>query len=335
MVYVAVAAAALLVLLPRPLGAVAGSTGNCTRHCGNISIPYPFGVEPGCYLDGFNLTCNRSHHQPRLFLGDGTIQVLEISIPNATVRVNSARVDILLGIKGANRTWGAGLGYAGPYFLSEDQNCLLTFGCNVLATLLEDGRLVGSCVALCPDYAPTSVAPAPTAAAHTYRNDVSPHDICSGGYCCHANLNPFSGAPPYGLQLHPTADAFSTNTGTSTCAYIVHVDYRFPRPVVMDECDALPPVVPAMLHWLAMGLLPASVATAFANKPVLILKLLGIFVSALMATKATLTSSMAATMELICLQAHCGLIIHLKKLLWDRRNGVERDGYASLSEDKK
>ncbi|KAK1662368.1 hypothetical protein QYE76_050527 [Lolium multiflorum] len=92
MVYVAVAAAVLLVLLPRPLGAVAGSTGNCTRHCGNISIPYPFGVEPGCYLDGFNLTCNWSHHQPKLFLGDGTVQVLEISIPNATVRVNSARV---------------------------------------------------------------------------------------------------------------------------------------------------------------------------------------------------------------------------------------------------
>ncbi|KAM0892077.1 hypothetical protein ACQ4PT_025975 [Festuca glaucescens] len=249
MVYVAVAAAVLLVLLPRPLGAVAGSTGNCTRHCGNISIPYPFGVEPGCYLDGFNLTCNRSHHQPKLFLGDGTVQVLEISIPNATVRVNSARVDILLGIKGANRTWGTGLGYAGPYFLSEDQNYLLTFGCNVLATLLEDGRLVGSCVALCP----TSVAPAPTAAAHTYRNDVNPHDICSGGYCCHANLNPFSGGPPYGLQLHPIADAFSTNTGTSTCAYILHVDYRFPRPVVMDECDALPPVVPAVLHWLITG----------------------------------------------------------------------------------
>jgi len=41
--------------------AVAGTDpgSNCTRSCSNISIPYPFGVEPGCYhAPGFNLSCH-------------------------------------------------------------------------------------------------------------------------------------------------------------------------------------------------------------------------------------------------------------------------------------
>jgi hypothetical protein len=65
---------------------------NCTRSCGNISIPYPFGIETGCYhAGGFNLTCKQQHshhHQPpKLFLGDGTVQVLDISVEHSTVRI--------------------------------------------------------------------------------------------------------------------------------------------------------------------------------------------------------------------------------------------------------
>ena len=61
-----------------------GRSNYCTRSCGNISIPYPFGIETGCYhATGFNLTCNHS----KLFLGDGTVQVLHISVENSTVRI--------------------------------------------------------------------------------------------------------------------------------------------------------------------------------------------------------------------------------------------------------
>ena len=61
-----------------------GRSNDCTRSCGNISIPYPFGIETGCYhATGFNLTCNHS----KLFLGDGTVQVLHISVENSTVRI--------------------------------------------------------------------------------------------------------------------------------------------------------------------------------------------------------------------------------------------------------
>ena len=91
--------ATLLLLLPfgraAPAAAATELGSNCTRECGGIKIPYPFGVEPGCFhATGFNLTCNRSYQPSKLFLGDGAVhhQVLEISLHNATVRKKSSSV---------------------------------------------------------------------------------------------------------------------------------------------------------------------------------------------------------------------------------------------------
>jgi hypothetical protein len=78
---VAVGAAVLLQLLH------AGEVGQ--EIAGNISISYPFGIEPGCYHLGSNLSCDHSHNPPKLFLGDGTVEVLGISIPSGAVRHNS------------------------------------------------------------------------------------------------------------------------------------------------------------------------------------------------------------------------------------------------------
>ncbi|KAG8047709.1 hypothetical protein GUJ93_ZPchr0008g12087 [Zizania palustris] len=110
----------LAVLLLQLLGvAEAAAAANCSTHCGNITIPYPFGVEPGCYRDGFNLTCDHSHQLPKLFLGDGTVEVLDISIPSGTVRISSSSIvptSVASGPGKINQTCRCSSGYQGnPY----------------------------------------------------------------------------------------------------------------------------------------------------------------------------------------------------------------------------
>ncbi|CAI9755486.1 unnamed protein product [Fraxinus pennsylvanica] len=55
---------------------------NCADHCGNISIPFPFGTREGCYYnETFLVTCNDTHYDPpKPFLGDSNIDITSISL---------------------------------------------------------------------------------------------------------------------------------------------------------------------------------------------------------------------------------------------------------------
>ncbi|PIN26233.1 Serine/threonine protein kinase [Handroanthus impetiginosus] len=49
---------------------------NCTDHCGNVRIPYPFGTTEDCYESlHFFVTCNQT-----LFLGNSSIEITDISL---------------------------------------------------------------------------------------------------------------------------------------------------------------------------------------------------------------------------------------------------------------
>ncbi|KAL6842788.1 hypothetical protein ACP4OV_027632 [Aristida adscensionis] len=58
-------AAAALAALQLSVAAAAADDGgggpiglpNCTTMCGDVSVPYPFGFEPECYIEGFHLNC--------------------------------------------------------------------------------------------------------------------------------------------------------------------------------------------------------------------------------------------------------------------------------------
>ncbi|KAM3277692.1 hypothetical protein ACQJBY_045537 [Aegilops geniculata] len=173
------AAPALLLILP-PLSAgaaaapapVIGMPG-CETRCGDMIVPYPFGMGPSyCYLPGFNLTCDWLSEPPRLLLGDGTLQVAEdIGYPSdATLAVVHA---------GNIQTDGNGrgrIGDGGPYALPPAGNQLVLVGCNVQATLRSGNLTLSSCSSFCHD------------GRTSYMKSGKSSLLCSGMGCCQAPI---------------------------------------------------------------------------------------------------------------------------------------------------
>ncbi|TVU33842.1 hypothetical protein EJB05_15654, partial [Eragrostis curvula] len=193
------ATALLLVLQLSSAAAQAGDAAppprpSCPTSCGDVTVPYPFGIGAGCSRPGFDLTCDRTRHPPRLLLGDGTLEILEISLANATVRAMNTAGAVNLtydgGVNG-NGTW-AGLIGSGPYVVSERGNQLVVTGCNIQVTLVGDvasGNLITGCSSFC------SISDRWSGAVLTTNS--GDDGACSGIGCCETPIP--IGRPTYGV----------------------------------------------------------------------------------------------------------------------------------------
>lgn len=235
---VAVVASVLL----QPLGgaAAAPSTVNCSASCGSISISYPFGIEPGCYRDGFNLTCDHAHQPPKLFLGDGTVEVLEISIRSGTVRANSSSIvplstAVALGKvnrTGKYHTWG-GLRLGGPFFVSPDKNKFLVLSCSNVQVLLlgDDNSTVNACATYCP--------PAP-GKGQPFQFPLNKE--CSGIGCCSAAIP--KGYTSYSIQVQPPGNVSEFDADSSV--YIAEEGSYNVTHLIFETVNSLP----VLLDWV-------------------------------------------------------------------------------------
>ncbi|KAK8661946.1 hypothetical protein V6N13_091534 [Hibiscus sabdariffa] len=125
----AVSLSFLLLLIANP-AAAANSTAKpgCKESCGNVTVPYPFGIGPGCYLNPwFEVSCNEtSTTTPTVLLKRINMEVLNFSLRSSDYdsdleyhRVKAPSVSANCSGRGASH--GVSLTDS-PFFFSEFRN---------------------------------------------------------------------------------------------------------------------------------------------------------------------------------------------------------------------
>ncbi|CAO1940181.1 unnamed protein product [Urochloa humidicola] len=124
----------------------------CPSMCGNVTIPYPFGLSEGCSWDeSFTLSCNYSFSPPRPYYFE--IEVINITVETGEMRVFTAVSYICFNssntISDENSWW---FNFTGsPFLVKQGKNEFTGIGCHTLALLRgkDDGSYFSGCVTTC------------------------------------------------------------------------------------------------------------------------------------------------------------------------------------------
>jgi hypothetical protein len=226
-------------------------SGSCQPRCGDVDIPYPFGIGAGCFRLGFEIDCRNTTGGPAPFLPDFTVEphnappepvrVLDLMVtPRAQVRVMVRVAHQCFDAAGNVTSRFNGrmkVNSMGVYRVSNTANELFVLGCS---TFIYAGRgkrgqrangslaYFGGCVAYCNG----------ARSAHD--------DECAGVGCCRVDIPQaltdtwmrFGKWPHTGIEFSPCNYAFIVEKN----------NYSFKSDHLMRTPDS-PWTVPLWLDW--------------------------------------------------------------------------------------
>ncbi|KAF9687145.1 hypothetical protein SADUNF_Sadunf02G0063300 [Salix dunnii] len=149
----------------------------CEVRCGNVTIPYPFGLTDDCYYDAaFLITCNDNFSPPKPFLTTGNIDVTEITL-EGKLHVEQYIAKDCYDASGRTSRNNPELTLAN-FIISDADNIFVSIGCDTVATLSGNLKEAGNaeneyevgCTSLCNSL------------------KYVPNDTCSGIGCCRTSL---------------------------------------------------------------------------------------------------------------------------------------------------
>ena len=208
----------LIIILPNTVTASEFPTSlpdYCPNKCGNITIPYPFGILPGCYRDGFNLTCNDSSTPPKLILGEN-IEVLKINITAAEAHVlNYIGYDCYKNQTndvGNYTSPSIGIKALKPFLFSNRRNKFTVIGCYAFA-LISGDKYKSGCYSFCDSLNSTT----------------GDGGSCNGLGCCQTSI-------PQGLNYYKVKWSSGPNNASSfnPCNYAMLVQEDWYKFTVQD-----------------------------------------------------------------------------------------------------
>ncbi|KAK1560382.1 hypothetical protein Q3G72_025993 [Acer saccharum] len=226
----------MMILLSSPLNVPAELTTiskpGCLARCGEVPIPFPFGIEVDCYLnDWYKVNCSSD----KLFLLSINLQVLDISIEEGTMLVNHPTFSSCKDSNEGDEV-DSNEGYIlqnSPFFFSQTENVFFGLGCDNFAFILYNDSIVAGCYSSC-------------------RKNDDTYQIgetigCYGIKCCQTRI-------PYSLQAFTVSvgsitrlndlDHIANNKNCKT-AFLVQEIWLTAQNVSFNNSD----IVPVVLDW--------------------------------------------------------------------------------------
>ncbi|RLN07363.1 wall-associated receptor kinase 2-like [Panicum miliaceum] len=127
------------------------SPAHCPTRCGDATFSYPFGTEPGCFRQAFELTCDHTNRPPRLFWANNTTKILDagdVAHYNWVFGSIDFSITMTPGTSTYTRSWESPA--KGGLFIYPN-NAMYVVGCNVEVVLFDTGTnlTIGSCISTC------------------------------------------------------------------------------------------------------------------------------------------------------------------------------------------
>ncbi|PRQ32527.1 putative protein kinase RLK-Pelle-WAK family [Rosa chinensis] len=210
----------------------------CPNKCGNLTIPYPFGMKKDCYLrEEFFINCSHATQPPVAYLGRGNLKVTDISVDDGELRIlgyvakkcyNALQGRYFTSLDGElHRIW---LGL--PYTISHSKNKFYAVGCDASAVVKGfrgEEELITGCMSICNSF-----------------GSVDNH-FCSGVGCCETYIP--SGLKNMTLKLN----SYQNNLRIidfNPCSYAFIVEegqFNFSRASFKDLNNTIE--LPMVLNW--------------------------------------------------------------------------------------
>ncbi|PIN17897.1 Serine/threonine protein kinase [Handroanthus impetiginosus] len=173
--------------------AISWSKPGCPEQCGNVTIPYPFGIGPKCSANSsFVVICSNDTIPPKPIVSSIKMEALSISV-HGTAIIKQPVSPMNCSDKQKKQSLEFSL-FGSPFTISHTYNSLVNLGCqNTVWLSANETSTASGCLAIC--------------------DDNSTDTTCNGVNCCQTTLPP-------GLQQIQYTYRSIQSTNNSYCGYV-------------------------------------------------------------------------------------------------------------------